>query len=484
MPKVIVEFMDGADLIRSKIKADSFFHFVLTIEDNVASLKLLEKMHYQSNKDFDSGVYSNINEYILDEVKIPDKDFDRNAIYQKYNISMDNEGDALSIFDMDELSLALYYNIIEKLKINYLVKNQLLIKEKELEAAEADYFESVLGILGEFGEFGEKVVTSTKSDLAEKYNFLLITRPFFQHAVNEVLDGYIDMFIQELTNEDRERFLIKLREAKSVYYQQFKSLVAIDIVEKAGVRFDSSQVVEEGIIGSLVKEEVTKGYTSSDVRKIVINEDELQLSIHQIKENVAEIEEVCKQNNANGKDIVTNRNLTKSFYDDVEKKYRANMLKPTTLIVEATEKHKEENKKAETSASVSDDKSAEVSAGGGGKSVGGKSAGGGSKGKSDKRDKSNNKKEAAKKQPEKTKSAGGASAGGSSGGDSGGGTSSNNKEKEGQVTVERIEKTEEYETDFGNDMAFIRAGDEVRQGISKSQKGVEVLDNSTNMFMR
>ena len=69
------------------------------------NLKLLEKIHYQSNRDFNSGLYSNINEYVLDEVIVPDKDFDRNALYQKYNISTENDGEVLSIFDMDEIRI-------------------------------------------------------------------------------------------------------------------------------------------------------------------------------------------------------------------------------------------------------------------------------------------------------------------------------------------------------------------------------------------
>ena len=49
----------------------------------------------------------------------------------------------LSIFDMDELSIALYFNIVEKLKGNYLVQNELMLKEKQLEEIEADYFEDM-----------------------------------------------------------------------------------------------------------------------------------------------------------------------------------------------------------------------------------------------------------------------------------------------------------------------------------------------------
>ena len=59
-----------------------------------------------------------------------------------------------------------------------------------------------------------------------------------------------------------------------------------------------------------------------------------------------------------------------------------------------------------------------------------------------------------------------------------------NKEKEGQKTVETVEKIDEIETDFGKDFTSIRAGDEVRQGVNKAQKDVEVINNPTNVLMR
>ena len=179
MPKVIVEMVEDADLIRSKVKADAFFHFILTIEGDKAYFKLLEKMHYQSNRDFNSGAYSNINEYVLDEVMIPDRDFDRNALYAKYNISTEGDSDVLSIFDMDELSLALYFNIIEKLKLNYLVQNQLMLKEKEIEALEADYFEAVLTVLGDFADFGVKVIIRKTSPSKNEISFSLTLKYSF-----------------------------------------------------------------------------------------------------------------------------------------------------------------------------------------------------------------------------------------------------------------------------------------------------------------
>ncbi len=332
MPKVIVEIIEGADLIRSKVKADSFFHFILTIEDNKAIFKLLEKIPYQSNRDFNSGAYSNINEYILDEVIIPDKDFNRNALYEKYNISIENDGEALSIFDMDELSIALYYNLVEKLKIDYLVQNALILKEKQLESIDADYFEAVLSVLAEYKEFGGKVKSSVKKDLAEKHNFVIISRPFFQKSVNEILDSYIDVYMQDLTVEQQEEFLTKLRAIKSQYYQRFKAVLPIEISQMAGVRFDPNQIIQEGIIGGLAQEITTKGFTSSDVRKILINEDELQLSISKIRQMVRENEEVCKRDNAKAQDITKDREQTEQFYKELEKEQEVDILKSENLI--------------------------------------------------------------------------------------------------------------------------------------------------------
>ena len=346
MPKVIVEIIEGADLIRSTVKADSFFHFILTVEDNKAQFKLLEKIHYQSNRDFNSGLYSNINEYVLDEVIVTDRDFDRNALYQKYNISTENNGEALSIFDMDELSIALYYNITEKLKVNYLVQNTLMMKEKQLEQFEADYFEGVLTALSEFKDFDKKVTDGVKKDLVEKHTFVIASKPFFQHTVNEVMDSYVEMFIQDLSPEQRKEFEIRYRQIKGEYYERFKKLIPIEISQKSGVRFDANQILQEGVIGSLVQEIKTKGFTSSDVRKIVINEDELQLPVSKIRDMVQQNEEIAKRDNARAKDILRNRPQTTKLYRELEKESNVEVLTDKTLIEEKIEsQHKVEEQK-------------------------------------------------------------------------------------------------------------------------------------------
>lgn len=326
MPKVIVDMVDGADLIRSKIKFDGFYHFILTVEENTATFSLLEKLQYQSNYNFNSGAYSNINEYVLDQISVPDKDFDRNSLYQKYNISVVDEGDSLSVFDMDELSIAIYFNIIDKIKMNYLTKNQLILKEKEIENVEADYFESVLELLTEFPDIENKVKEDVKNNLNEKRNLIIPNKPFFQKTVNEILDSSLDQFVYTLPSEQRDELLNKLREIKEKYYAEFKQIIPIQINQETGVRFNPIQIEDESIIASLAQQISTKSYTTSDIRKVVINKDDLALTLQKIKEMVEENEKLCIANNTSNSHIIKGRKLVKEFYEDWEKS-KTNLLK-------------------------------------------------------------------------------------------------------------------------------------------------------------
>lgn len=336
MPKVIVENVEGTDLIRSKIKGDAFFHFILSIEGNKARLSLLEKINYQSNRNLNSGAYNNINEYLLDEMTVPDKDVNRDALYQKYNIATEDDGDVLSIFDMDELSIALYFNLIEKIKANYLTQNKLVLNEKESEQIEADYFEAVLDAVSGYADFEGKVLNDFKSNLAEKHNFFVPSKPFYQSAINEILDSVIDLYISDLSDEDRQAFLVKFREIKAEYYKKYKQLLAIHIEREAGVKLDNNKLIEENIIGSLSREIETKGYTASDVRKIAIDDSELQLSVETIKKLLHENLELSGQDHNRVKDITKGRKRTSELYRQIEQANIANV-KDEPLIKSAIE---------------------------------------------------------------------------------------------------------------------------------------------------
>lgn len=325
MPKVIVENVEGTDLIRSKVKADAFFHFILSIEGNKARLSLLEKINYHSNRNLNSGAYSNINEYLLDEMIVPDKDVNRDALYQKYNIATEDDGDVLSIFDMDELSIALYYNLIGKIKLNYLMQNKLVLCEKEGEQIEADYFEAVLESVSGYKDFENKLLEEFKASLAEKHSFVIPSKPFYQATINEILDGVIDANVQDLSEEDKNAFLIKYRGIKAEYYKKYKQLLTIHIEQEAGVKLDRNKLVEESVIGTLSRESETKGYTASDVRRIAVDESELQLNAEKIKGILHENLTFSEQDRSRVKDITKGRKRTAELYKQIEQANIANV---------------------------------------------------------------------------------------------------------------------------------------------------------------
>jgi hypothetical protein len=249
----------------------------------------------------------------------------------------------------------------------------------------------MLSVLSEFKEFNELVVEGVQDELAEKHSFVIISKPFYQHTVNEILDGCIDSFMATLSPEQKQQFVEKMREVKARYYERFKKLVPVEISQKSGVRFDANQILEETIMGELTKEIATKGYTSSDVRKIKINEDELQLPISKIKENVKENENDCKRDNAKAKDIVEGRKLTTEFYKSLEARKKVDMLSPDTSLIEHVIEGKAEEKSKGLIAAAADAKASK------GKTAGGAAVSAGGNGKKDDKKKATNAKKPEKK---------------------------------------------------------------------------------------
>lgn len=375
MPKVIVDAVEGSELIRSKVKADTFFHFILSIEGDKATFSLLEKVYHQSNRTLNGGSYSDINEYVLDEVIVPDRDFNRNALYEKYNINPHDDGEALSIFDASEETIALYFNILEKIKINYLTQNKLILNEQQIEEIEVDYFDKVLKLINQYPTIKEEFSKDVQDVLKEKSAFIVENNPFFQQTVNEIVDANLERISNKLDDEQKQEFLNKLRVIKAEYYNAIKNLLSIQIKQSAGVKFNSSQMSQEAIIGSLVKEVEGKGYTSSDIRRILIDDSELQLSIEKIK---SMIEENAKQmlRPEIKKDLVKGREEVKNFYTELHKEAKIENNQDKSLIGDAIAEEKVEKKgiiakaTANTSASTAAKKPVSKSAGGGGKAKG------------------------------------------------------------------------------------------------------------------
>ena len=227
----------------------------------------------------------------------------------------------------------LFYSDISFTYTDYIVSILKIIKVKVTydclknnENVEADYFESILELLTEFPDIENKVKEDVKNNLNEKRNLIIPNKPFFQKTVNEILDSSLDQFVYTLPSEQRDELLNKLREIKEKYYAEFKQIIPIQINQETGVRFNPIQIEDESIIASLAQQISTKSYTTSDIRKVVINKDDLALTLQKIKEMVEENEKLCIANNTSNSHIIKGRKLVKEFYEDWEKS-KTNLLK-------------------------------------------------------------------------------------------------------------------------------------------------------------
>ena len=80
MPKYIVDTVDNIDVCSSVIKLDKQITFFVTYEGEHAVLTLAEKVNFQANFKSNSGLFSNINEYVLDTFETSGV-VDKNAVY-------------------------------------------------------------------------------------------------------------------------------------------------------------------------------------------------------------------------------------------------------------------------------------------------------------------------------------------------------------------------------------------------------------------
>ena len=212
MPKYVVEVMDNLEICLSTIKLDKQISFLVAYEGERATLSLIEKVSFESNNKLDSGVWSNVNEYVLDIVETSGE-IDRQALYLKWNIQT-FPGNIIDIFSCDESVLEKYFNIVNRFKYNMEAKSILLDKEKELEEIEAEYALDLFEILSGYPELKKKVEKQIKSELTEKKDFVKLDKPNFTKTINEVLEKAIENNVGCLSEFEKNNFEIEKRNAK------------------------------------------------------------------------------------------------------------------------------------------------------------------------------------------------------------------------------------------------------------------------------
>ncbi|MBR2969778.1 MAG: hypothetical protein IKC49_01850 [Clostridia bacterium] len=204
MKKHIIEVDENIELCHGELRLDKPFTFVITYEKDRVTLSLLEKLNYEANFKLNSGAYSNINEYILDEIETSGI-VDRNLVYKQWNVDTFG-GHEIDIFSCDDAVLEKYFGITKRFK--YLLKaNSILIdKEKELEEIEAEYGNRILELLDIYPELKKLVEAEILKSIKDKRDFISIDKLFFAKTLNEVIDKAIDENIGVLTEEERIAF--------------------------------------------------------------------------------------------------------------------------------------------------------------------------------------------------------------------------------------------------------------------------------------
>ena len=209
MPKYIVDTVDNIDVCSSVIKLDKQITFFVTYEGEHAVLTLAEKVNFQANFKTNSGLFSNINEYVLDTFETSGV-VDKNAVYSKWNISTFT-GNALDVFNMDEETLAQYVGIVNRFK--YLMKaNQILLKnENKLEEIESDYAVQILQIVSRYPELKKCVDAKVKEVVSKQPSVLRLDKPFFAKTVNEIVSQTIENNLNVLTDSEKQEFQVEKR---------------------------------------------------------------------------------------------------------------------------------------------------------------------------------------------------------------------------------------------------------------------------------
>ncbi len=204
MPKFLVEKIDNIEIFQGELILDKPITFAITFENDKATLSLLEKINFEANFKLNSGIYSNINEYVLDAITTSGE-IDRNLVYRKWHIS-DFGGKQLNILDCDEATLQKYFGLVRRFK--YLVKanTELLKKEDLIETLEAEYTDNILEILNRYPSLKSGVEADIKKAFIEHNESLQINKPNFVKTLNEVIDNSINSNLSNLDEKARQEF--------------------------------------------------------------------------------------------------------------------------------------------------------------------------------------------------------------------------------------------------------------------------------------
>ena len=228
MPKYIVESMDNIEICKSELKLNKQISFMVTFEGNRVTLSLLEKINYQANYKLNSGSYSNVNEYILDQIETSGV-VNRNVIYERWNIKPFGSHE-VDIFNCDEAVLEKYFGIVRRFKYLMVANTKLLNKEKEIEEIESAYANKMFEILKAYPALNKIVMEEIKQTFKEKKKFVTADQPNFAKTLNEIVDVATEQNLEVMPASQQELFKVEKRNL--VVETNLKKEEVLDIQER------------------------------------------------------------------------------------------------------------------------------------------------------------------------------------------------------------------------------------------------------------
>lgn len=231
MPKYIVDSVENIDVCYSIIKLDKQITFFVTFEGDRVTLSLAEKMNFQGNFKSNAGMFSNINEYVLDAVETSGV-VDKNVIYAKWHISP-YTGSALDVFDMDEETLAQYFGLVNRFKYLMQANNILLQNENALEEAETNYAVNMLNILKGYPKLKQAVDKKINEVVNQQPSIVRLDKPGFAKTINEIIVQTIETNQNALSKKDQQQFEAEQHNAKVDYNIRRAQIVEISNAKSA-----------------------------------------------------------------------------------------------------------------------------------------------------------------------------------------------------------------------------------------------------------
>ncbi len=228
MRKYIVETVDNIEICHGCLKLDKYITFLVTFEGNKATLSLVEKLSFEANFKINSGTYSNVNEYILDEVETSGE-IDKNVIYKRWNIDVFG-GNYLDVFNMDEETLSQYFGIVNRFKYLMMANEALLNHEEDLEEIESNYSLDMLELISRYPKLKEAIIKEINESMQGKEELIRIDKPYFAKTLNELISKTVEDNINLLTEEEKKDFDVEKHNIQTNYNNKINE--KLDIVAR------------------------------------------------------------------------------------------------------------------------------------------------------------------------------------------------------------------------------------------------------------